>query len=100
MPVKVHVTRMLVKHLGMPPDFSVEARSLGELLDAMEPEHPGFRDSVCDETGRIRAYVNVFVNGDVVRQDPEVLSHALKNGDEVYIIENVAGGTGRACSSS
>ena len=92
MPVKVHLTRMLVRHLNLEPEFSVEAKNLGDLLDVVDKDIEGFHDSVCDETGRIRIYVNVFLNGDNIRQDPRGLSIPLHEGDEVYILANIAGG--------
>jgi len=100
MPVNVHVSRMLVRHLDVPPDFSVDASSLGDLFDEADREHAGFRDAVCDETAAIRTYVNVFVNGENVAHGRAPLSFALRDGDEVYILANVAGGTDRVCSSS
>lgn len=92
MPVNVRVTRMLIRHIDIPPTFSVEATSLGELLDKADRQHEGLRDSVCDETSAIRTYVNVFVNGENVSQGRAPLSVPLKDGDEVYILANVAGG--------
>jgi sulfur-carrier protein len=83
---------MLVRHLNMEPELSVDARSLGDLLDVVDEDVEGFHDSVCDETGRIRTYVNVFLNGDIVSQDPRGLSISLHDGDEIYILANVAGG--------
>jgi molybdopterin synthase sulfur carrier subunit len=90
--IKVHVTRMLVRHLQMHPDLSVDAVTLGDLLDKVELEHPGFRDSVCDEAGGIRTFVSVFVNEESIRHGRDPLSFALKDGDDVYIFANVAGG--------
>lgn len=92
MPVKVHVARMLVRHLQVQPDFSVEANDLEELLDSVDRAHEGFRDSVCDETGMIRTYVNVFVNEENVQHERSPRSLTLKDGDEIYILANVAGG--------
>jgi sulfur-carrier protein len=92
-PVKVHVTNMLVRHLNVKPDFEVRAKSLGEMLDAVDRDAEGFRDSICDEAGRIRVYVNVFVNGENVSQGRDALSVPLGDSDEVYILASVAGGT-------
>jgi sulfur-carrier protein len=93
-PVKVHVTNMLVRHLDTEPDFEVRARSLGELLDTVDRDVDGFRDSICDEAGRIRVYVNVFVNGESIEKGGDALSTPLGEGDEVYILASVAGGIG------
>ena len=92
MPVRVYLTRMLVRHLNIAPELSVEAGSLGDLFDKIESNHRGFRDSVCDESGRIRTYVNVFLNGERVAQEPGFGSTPVSNGDEVYILASVAGG--------
>ncbi len=92
MPVSVYMTQMLVRHLNMGPEMTVDAKDFGELLEKIERKHRGFRDSVCDESGRIRIYVNVFLNGEKVAQDAEALSTRLADGDEIYILASVAGG--------
>jgi molybdopterin synthase sulfur carrier subunit len=91
-PARVHVTQMLVRHLNVRPEFAVEAKSLEALLDEVDRDCHGFRDSICDESGKIRVYVNVFVNGENVSQDAEALSTPLSDGDEIYILASVAGG--------
>jgi molybdopterin synthase sulfur carrier subunit len=90
--VKVHVTEMLVRHIDAKPEFTVDAKDIESLLDAADRKFQGFRDSVCDESGRIRIYVNVFVNGELITRDPEALSTPLADGDEVYVLASVAGG--------
>ena len=83
---------MLVRHLDIEPDLSANAESLGGLLEELERRCQGFGDSICDETGKIRTYVNIFVNGEKVDQDADVHSVALSDRDEVYILASVAGG--------
>ncbi|MDA4114282.1 MAG: MoaD/ThiS family protein [Thaumarchaeota archaeon] len=92
MPLRVYLTQMLVRHLGLKAEFTAEARTVEELLDTIDAEHHGFRDSVCDESGHIRVYVNVFVNGRMLGREPDALSRRLSDGDEVHILASVAGG--------
>ena len=99
MPVKVYLTQMLVRHLDISPELTVDAESLGSLIDVLEGSHRGFRDSICDESGRIRAYVNVFLNGEKLSQDSGALGTPLSNGDELYILASVAGGNRLSWSS-
>lgn len=90
--VTVFVTQMLVRYLNTRPEFTIDAKDLGDLLNEVEKKYQGFRDSVCDEAGRIRIYVNIFVNGQNVSRGSEALSTPLSDGDEVYILASVAGG--------
>jgi molybdopterin synthase sulfur carrier subunit len=83
---------MLVRHLGCPGDLTVDASSLDDLLSRLDARYPGFRDSICDEVGRIRVYVNVFLNGELIAREPSALFASLSEGDEVYILASVAGG--------
>ncbi|MDA4123293.1 MAG: MoaD/ThiS family protein [Thaumarchaeota archaeon] len=92
MPVKVYLTQMLVRHLGIEPELTAEADTVEGLLDSIDVHHQGFKDSICDESGRIRVYVNVFVNGRMLDREPKALSTRLSAGDEVHILASVAGG--------
>jgi molybdopterin synthase sulfur carrier subunit len=71
---------------------SGEAGTLGVAIDALESAFPGIKDRICDETGEIRRFVNVYVNGEDVRF-LDGLGTELKQGDEVSIVPAVAGGS-------
>jgi molybdopterin synthase sulfur carrier subunit len=63
-----------------------------ELLVAnLEGSYPGMRERVMDETGQMRRFVNIYVNGEDVRF-MDGLGTALKDGDEISIVPAVAGG--------
>jgi molybdopterin synthase sulfur carrier subunit len=65
--------------------------SVRALLDELETRHPELYRSVCDETGRVRRHVNVFVNAAHVR-DRGGLDTPLATGDIVSILPAVSGG--------
>jgi sulfur-carrier protein len=69
-----------------------EEGSLGECIDALEATYPGLKDRICEETGELRRFVNVYVNGEDVRF-LNGLDSRLKAGDEVSIVPAVAGGS-------
>ena len=69
----------------------VTGSSVAEVLDALDAAHPGIGDRLRDESGRIRRFVNVFVNGQNIR-DGQGLETRLSAGDEVGIIPAMAGG--------
>lgn len=69
-----------------------EAASLAALIDALEGQHPGLKERICDETGQIRRFVNVYVNGEDVRF-LSGLETPIEAGAEVSIVPAVAGGS-------
>jgi molybdopterin synthase sulfur carrier subunit len=91
MSVKVRIPSPL---RGLTNDLDVVAAEGGTLaacIAGLDSAYPGIKDRICDETGEIRRFVNVFVNGDNVR-DGAGEATALKPGDEVGIIPAMAGG--------
>ena len=65
--------------------------TLAELIDVLERDYPGLKERLCDETGELRRFVNVYVNGEDVRF-LSGLQTALAAGNEVSIVPAVAGG--------
>ena len=70
-----------------------ESSSLAELIDALEQQHPGLKERLCEETGELRRFVNVYVNGEDVRF-LSGLETPIEEGAEVSIVPAVAGGYG------
>ena len=65
--------------------------SLLEVIDHLDREYPGLKERLCDESGEMRRFVNVYVNGEDVRF-LSGLETPVKAGDEVSIVPAVAGG--------
>ena len=67
------------------------ARTVGELLANMTAEYTDLRNHLYTEDGKLRSFVNIYVNDDDIRYlDKE--ETPLKPGDTVSIIPSVAGG--------
>jgi molybdopterin synthase sulfur carrier subunit len=58
----------------------------------LNASHPGIKDRLCDDTGELRRFVNIYVNEEDIRflKGKET---SLKDGDEVSIVPAIAGGT-------
>lgn len=65
--------------------------NLQEIINGLDQEYPGLKERICDESGEIRRFVNVYVNGEDVRF-LSGLETPIKAGDEVSIVPAVAGG--------
>ena len=68
-----------------------ESETLAQLIDVIEGQYPGLKERICDETGELRRFVNVYVNGEDVRF-LSGLQTPLEPGAEVSIVPAVAGG--------
>lgn len=91
MPVRVKIPTPL---RGLTNDVDTvdgSASSLADLVTELETAYPGMRERLCDDTGELRRFVNVYINGEDVRFLAG-LGSPLKEGDEVSIVPAVAGG--------
>lgn len=68
-----------------------EGETLKECIEGLDRRYPGLKERLCDETGELRRFVNVYVNGEDVRFR-QGLQTPLNGGDEVSIVPAVAGG--------
>ncbi len=88
----VRIPMPLRKLTGEESVVAGEGSTLGECIDGLEARYPGMKERLCDETGDLRRFVNVYVNGEDVRF-MDGLSTLLSGGDEVSIVPAVAGGS-------
>jgi molybdopterin synthase sulfur carrier subunit len=65
--------------------------TLGEAIEQLEGSYPGIKERICDESGEIRRFVNIYVNGEDVRFLDNI-NTKLAAGDDVSIVPAVAGG--------
>jgi len=70
---------------------TVEGTTLLETLANLEAMFPGIRERLTDETGDLRQFVNIYINGEDVRF-LSGLNTPTNQGDEVSIVPAVAGG--------
>jgi molybdopterin synthase sulfur carrier subunit len=91
MSVTVRIPTPLRKLTGGADEVTVDGGNIGELIDNLEAAHAGLKERLCDESGEIRRFVNVYVNDEDVRF-LDGRATALKDGDEVSIVPAIAGG--------
>ena len=71
--------------------LSLSAPTVRAALEDLARRHSSLHRNICDETGKVRRHINVFVNSDNVR-DLAGLDTALASGDVVSILPAVSGG--------
>lgn len=92
MSVSVRVPTILRTYTGGQSQVSAEGGTLAEVLADLEKNHPGIGARILDDDGRLRRFVNVYVNDDDVRFE-QGLETATPDGTGVSIIPAVAGGS-------
>jgi sulfur-carrier protein len=91
MPVTVLIPTPLQKLTNGSAEVKADGSSVGEVVSSLETQFPGIKERLCDDQGRLRRFVNVYVNSEDIRfQENE--ETAVKDGDEVSIIPAIAGG--------
>ena len=93
MAVNVRIPEVLRKLTNGSDMVSLEAGTVGQMIEALEKAHPGIKERICDEKGNVRRFVNVFVNEEDIRFQ-ENLDTPLAAGTEVSILPAIAGGSG------
>ena len=88
--VKVALTANLQKYFPR-SKFEIEASSVKELLRKMDAERPHFSSYIVEDNGAIRKHVNLFIDGEVVR-DKSHVDIPLKAGSQVHIMQALSGG--------
>jgi molybdopterin synthase sulfur carrier subunit len=92
MPVTVRIPTPLRKFTGGAESVEANGATIGALVQDLESRHAGLKERICDEAGKVRRFVNVYVNGDDIRF-LNSLDTPLKDGDEVSIVPAIAGGS-------
>ena len=71
--------------------LDVDAATVGEAIASLEQAHPGVAERLLDDGGKLRRFVNVFVDDEDVRF-AQGLDTPLQDGSTMSIIPAVAGG--------
>jgi molybdopterin synthase sulfur carrier subunit len=72
-------------------DVIVQASTVADVVDEMEKIAPGFAFYVCDELGRLRRHVNIFVEEERIA-DRKRLSDRVEADSRVFIMQALSGG--------
>lgn len=91
MSITVRVPTVLRRVTGGEDELAVEGETVAQAFATIGEKYNGFLDKVLTESGELRPFLNVFVNGEDVRFANE-LDTRLEDGDDVSIVPSVAGG--------
>ncbi len=87
----VHIPAPLRPFAGRQAAVELAARTVGEALGELVSRHPELRRHLYGEDGRLRSFVNLYLNDEDIRY-LEREATAVKDGDTLSIVPSVAGG--------
>ena len=88
---KIHIPTPLRQYAGKQSAVEVKAASVGDALSDLVAQHPDLRRHLYTDDGKLRAFVNVYLNDEDVRYLQKEAT-AVKDGDTISIVPSIAGG--------
>ena len=88
---KVIIPTLLRRLTDNADAVEVDATTVRDILDRLDERYPGFRARVCEETGELRRFINIYVDGEDVRF-LDNLATLVPAQAEVSIVTAIAGG--------
>jgi adenylyltransferase/sulfurtransferase len=77
--------------VGKQASVDVGGSTVGEAMNALVSQHPELRKHLYTEDGKLRAFVNLYLNDEDIRYLQKEAT-ALKDGDNISIVPSIAGG--------
>jgi molybdopterin synthase sulfur carrier subunit len=72
-------------------EVAATGATVTEVIDDLERSHPGTKARLCEDDGKIRRFVNIYVNDEDIRF-MQNLDTPVSDGDELSIVPAIAGG--------
>ncbi len=72
-------------------DTTAKGATLPAILNEIDAAYPGIRKYVLDEQGQLRKHVNIFIDGNLVK-DRTLLNDPFRENSEIYIMQALSGG--------
>ena len=91
MSIKVLIPTPLRPCAGKQSTIEVSGQTVGEALNDLIAKHPDLRKHLFSEDGKLRSFVNVYLNDEDIRYLTEDAT-PVKETDTITIVPSVAGG--------
>ncbi len=91
MSVKVLIPTPLRNLTQNQAEVSADGATIGEIIESLGKNHDGLKGRILDENGKIRRFVNIYLNEEDIRF-LQGEATAVKEGDQISIVPAIAGG--------
>ncbi len=88
---QIQIPSPLRQYSGKQASINVAASTVGEALADLVTRHPDLKRHLYTEDGKLRSFVNVYVNDEDMRYLQKE-GTAVQDGDTISIVPSIAGG--------
>jgi len=88
---QIQIPSPLRQYAGKQANVLVSGKTVGEALSGLVAQHPDLKRQLYTDEGKLRAFVNVYVNDEDMRY-LEKEATALEETDTISIVPSIAGG--------
>ncbi len=92
MAVTVRIPTPLRRLTQNQAEVEAEGDTIESLIENLEASYPGLKERICDESGNVRRFVNIYLNDEDIRF-LDGSATAVNDGDDISIIPAIAGGS-------
>lgn len=92
MPIKVRIPTPLRTVTKGADEVTVVGKTIKEVIENLEANHPGIKERICDNDGQIRRFINFYLNDEDIRFMGNQ-NTPVKDGDQISIVPAIAGGS-------
>jgi adenylyltransferase/sulfurtransferase len=89
--LKIHIPTPLRQYANKQATVEVKAGTVAEAIKQLVSQHPDLRRHLYTEEGKLRAFVNVYLNDEDIRYLQKE-DTAVKDSDSISIVPSIAGG--------
>lgn len=91
--MKIFIPTPLRQYAGKQDAVEVHASTVNDALSKLTSTHPDLKRHLYTDDGKLRAFVNVYLNDEDVRYLASREQTPVKDGDQLSIIPSIAGGS-------
>jgi molybdopterin converting factor small subunit len=88
---KINIPTPLRQYAAKQPTVEVKAGTVAEALYGLVSKHPDLRRHLYTDDGKLRSFVNVYLNDEDVRYLQKEAT-VITDGDTISIVPSIAGG--------
>jgi molybdopterin converting factor small subunit len=88
----IHIPTPLRAYTGQQESIPVSALTVSAALEALVTQYPDLRANLFATDGKLRSFVNLYLNEDDIRYLPSKEDSPVQETDELTIIPSIAGG--------